>query len=79
LRGYATSLDALVSGSGVIGSFNCPVENAKVKVTGSGTSEVNVTNTIDATVLGSGQIKHKGNTKNTQKKIYGTGSVERAY
>ena len=32
-----------------------------------------------ATVLGSGQVKHKGNTKNAQKKIYGTGSVDRAY
>ena len=79
LRGYATSIDALVSGSGTINGYTCPMESAKVKVTGSGAAELNVTNTIDATVLGSGQVKHKGNTKNTQKKIYGTGSVERAY
>lgn len=79
LRGYATSIDALVSGSGAINGFNCPVESAKVKVTGSGTCELNVTNLIDAMVLGSGQVKHKGNTKNTQKKVYGSGSVDRAY
>jgi hypothetical protein len=79
LRGYATSLESAVSGSGTINSFTCPVENAKVKVSGSGSAELNVTNTMDAVVLGSGQIKHKGNTKNTQKKIYGTGSIERAY
>lgn len=79
LRGYASSIDALVSGSGAINAFNCPLENAKVKVTGSGTCELNVTNTIDAMVLGSGQVKHKGNTKNTQKKVYGSGSVDRAY
>lgn len=79
LRGYASSIDALVSGSGSINGFNCPVENAKVKVTGSGSCELNVTNTIDAMVLGSGQVKHKGNTKNTQKKVYGSGSVDRAY
>ena len=79
IRGYATSLDAVVSGSGTINGFNCPVDNAKVKVSGTGTAELNVSNTIDALVLGSGQIKHKGNTKNTQKKIYGTGSIERAY
>jgi hypothetical protein len=79
LRGYATSLDALVSGSGNLNAFNCPVETAKIKLSGSGNCEANVTGTIDATVLGSGQVKHKGNTKNTQKKVYGTGSVERAY
>jgi hypothetical protein len=79
LRGYASSLDALVTGSGTINGFTFPVESAKVKVTGSGAAELNVTNTIDATVLGSGQVKHKGNTKSTQKKIYGTGSIERAY
>lgn len=79
LRGYATSIDALVSGSGNVNGFNCPVENAKAKVTGSGTCELNVTNVIDAVVLGSGQVKHKGNTKNTQKKVYGSGSVDRAY
>jgi hypothetical protein len=79
LRGYATSLDALVSGSGNINAFNCPVETSKVKVTGSGMCELNVTNTIDATVMGNGQIKHKGNTKTAQKKIYGSGTVDRAY
>jgi hypothetical protein len=79
LRGYASSIDALVSGSGTLNGFTCPVETAKVKVTGSGSCEVNVTNMIDAMVLGSGQVKHKGNTKSTQKKVYGSGSVDRAY
>jgi hypothetical protein len=79
LRGYATSLDGLVSGSGSIKGFACPVETAKVKVSGSGLGELNVTTTIDAVVLGSGVVKHKGNTKNATKKIYGSGSVDRAY
>lgn len=79
LRGYASSVDILVAGSGTINGFTCPVENAKVKVSGTGTAELNVTNSIDALVLGSGQVKHKGNTKSTQKVIYGSGSVERAY
>lgn len=79
LRGYATSLDALISGAGTINAFNCPMDNAKVKVSGSGIAELNVTNTIDALVAGSGLVKHKGNTRNAQKKIYGSGSVDRAY
>jgi hypothetical protein len=79
LRGYGTSLDALVSGSGTINGFNCPVESAKIKVSGTGSAQLNVSSNIDAVVLGSGQIKHKGNTKTATKKIYGAGSVERAY
>jgi hypothetical protein len=79
LKGYATSIDANLSGSGDLMAFNCPLDNAKIKVSGSGDCEVNVTTTIDAVVLGSGTIKHKGNTKNTTKKVYGSGSIERAY
>lgn len=79
LRGYATTVEALVSGSGALNGFDCPVESVKVKVSGSGQCEVNATNTIDAIVMGSGAVKHKGNTKSASKKIYGSGSVERAY
>ena len=79
LRGYATSIDALVSGTGGLNGFDCVLETAKAKVSGSGECQLNVTNTLDALVLGSGKVKHKGNTKSAQKKIYGSGSVERAY
>lgn len=79
LRGYASSIDALVSGSGEIKGFDCPLDAAKVKVSGSGSCELNVTTTIDALVVGSGSVKHKGNTKNATKKIYGSGTVDRAY
>lgn len=79
LRGYATTCDATLSGSGNLNAFDCPVETAKIKVSGSGNAEVNVTNTLEALVLGSGSVKHKGNTKNTTKKVYGSGAVDRAY
>ncbi len=79
LRGYATALDAVVSGSGTINGFSCTLETAKVKVSGTGLCQLNVSNNIDALVLGTGQVKHKGNTKSAQKKVYGSGSVDRAY
>jgi hypothetical protein len=79
LRGYATSMDAMISGPGAINGYTCSIESAKVKLTGSGSAELNVTNAIDATVSGNGSVKHKGNTKTAQKKVYGSGSVERAY
>jgi Putative auto-transporter adhesin, head GIN domain len=79
LRGYASSLDALLGGAGSITGFDCPLENAKVRLSGSGNCELNVTNQLDATVMGSGTLKHKGNTKNVTKKVYGTGLIDRAY
>lgn len=79
LRGYATSIDAVVSGSGNIDGFACALETGKAKVSGSGSCELNITNNLEAAVLGSGSVKHKGNTKSVQKKIYGSGTVDRAY
>ena len=79
LKGYATSIDAVVSGSGTLNGYNCALETAKAKVSGSGLCQLNVSNNIDALVLGNGQVKHKGNTKSAQKKIYGSGTIDRAY
>ncbi len=79
IKGYASNLEGVVSGSGAINAFNCPIDKATIKVSGTGLAELNVTDTIVATVVGSGAVKHKGNTKNATKKIYGSGSVDRAY
>jgi hypothetical protein len=79
LKGYATSLDAMLGGSGSLTAFNCPFETAKIKLSGSGNGELSVSTLLEATVMGSGNLKHKGNTKNVSKKIYGSGTVERAY
>jgi hypothetical protein len=48
-------------------------------VSGSGICELNVTNSLEAAILGSGSVKHKGNTKNVKKMVFGSGSIERAY
>ena len=79
LKGYASSAQITSSGSGSINAFSCELETAKVKISGSGTVEINVSATLDAQILGSGTIKHKGNTENVTKKVYGSGSVDRAY
>jgi hypothetical protein len=79
LRGYATACESVLSGSGSLNAFDCPVETTKIKVSGSGVAEINVSTTLEALVLGTGSVKHKGNTKNTTKKVYGSGTVDRAY
>jgi hypothetical protein len=79
LSGYATTNDILVSGTGTLSAFKCELESAKIKLSGSGNAEIAVSSTLDAYVMGSGSIKHKGNTKNVTKKIFGSGSIDRAY
>lgn len=79
LKGYATSNDIVISGSGNVTAFSCELETAKVKVSGSGNCELTVSNSLEALVLGSGTIRHKGNTKEVTKKTYGSGAIERAY
>lgn len=79
LKGYASYNDIVISGSGTLNAYNLELETAKIKVTGSGAAEINVTNSLEAAVLGSGSVKHKGNTKTVSKKAFGSGVVERAY
>jgi hypothetical protein len=79
LKGYASTNDVVISGSGNINAFLCELEKAKVKMSGSGTCELNVTGNLEALVVGSGSLKHKGNTKEVSKKIYGSGVVDRVY
>ncbi|HMJ67446.1 MAG TPA: head GIN domain-containing protein [Cyclobacteriaceae bacterium] len=79
LKGYASFNDILMSGSGSLSAYTLELESAKIKVSGAGIAEINVSNSLDAAVLGSGTVKHKGNTKTVSKKQYGSGIVDRAY
>lgn len=79
LKGYASSNDIQLSGSGNLNSYECELESAKIKVSGSGSAELSVTASLDATVMGSGSVKHKGNTKSVTKKVYGSGTIDRTY
>jgi len=79
LKGYATSNTISLSGTGILNAFSCELENVTIKVGGSGTAEINVAENLEAFMMGSGSIKHKGNTKKVTKKVYGSGSIDRAY
>jgi hypothetical protein len=79
IKGYATSNTITNSGAGTLNAFGCELESAKIKIAGSGSAEVSVTGDLDVLILGSGSVKHKGNTKTVTKKIFGSGTVDRAY
>lgn len=79
LKGYATDNDIDISGSGSLMAFSCEIESSTVLLSGGGSCEINVSDKLEATVYGSGSVKHKGSTKNVVKKEYGRGEVARAY
>lgn len=79
IKGYADKNKIMLSGSGALRAFPCQLTSADVTVSGSAICEITVTETLEAKVLGSGSIIHKGQTKNVVKKVYGSGKVERDY
>lgn len=79
LKGYATINTVNMSGSGSLKAFACELQKASVKMSGSGSCELFVSDDLNADIFGSGTLKHKGNTKNLTRKVYGSGAVERAY
>lgn len=79
LKGYAMNNEVFIAGNGSLRAFGCELETSKVRISGSGLCELNVTKTLESLVAGSGTVKHKGNTKSVTKKVYGSGAVDRAF
>jgi len=79
LKGYANDNKINLSGSGSLHAYSCELTTAEARVSGSGVCEITVSDNLDAKILGSGSIIHKGQTKNVVKNIYGRGKVEREY
>ncbi len=79
LKGYASNIDIAMSGSGTLHAFKLDLPKGVIEMMGSGLCEVNVSDELAITLYGSGEVKHKGDTRNTVKKIYGSGTVGRSY
>ncbi len=74
LEGSITNLDAEITGSGWLKSFNLQSDFADVRITGSGSAEVNVTSDLDAFITGSGDVFYKGH-PHVSSEISGSGKV----
>jgi len=75
LGGKASDAEFSVTGSGDIGAYKLTAGAAKCNVKGAGDIEVSVTDKLDATVTGSGDIKYKGSPIITRSKIKGSGDI----
>ncbi|MBX9666646.1 MAG: DUF2807 domain-containing protein [Candidatus Obscuribacterales bacterium] len=64
-----------ITGSGNVNFENLKAKYASVHITGSGNADVNATDSVDATITGSGCIQFGGNPSHVKQNITGNGSV----
>lgn len=77
LSGEATALNATVTGSGDIDSRTLQVRNGVAKVVGSGDVYITASEQLSATIVGSGDIHINGDVGKIEKKIVGSGSINK--
>ena len=77
LKGTTENYKPSVTGSGDIHSKNLTALNASAKVTGSGTIDLMVKTDFKAKITGSGNINYYGNPENVDKKVVGSGDINK--
>ena len=73
--GTATRLDATVGGSGVVQFTRLVAKDVRAVVSGSGSIFVTATDTLDASVSGSGAILYAGSPQDVTKSVTGSGAI----
>jgi hypothetical protein len=77
LSGKAGNSNVKVSGSGGYGGKDLVTASTAVHVSGSGNAEVNASDSVKASVSGSGSIRYTGDAKNVSTSKSGSGSIGR--
>lgn len=76
-HGTVERLDADIRGAGHMELFELRARSAKVGLSGAGGLRVNVTDELDATLSGSGEVRYRGTPATLRKNVTGAGSIER--
>lgn len=76
LSGKVTNFSGYIAGSGDIDGDELFAKHAKVEVTGSGDASINAAESVDAVVVGSGDIVIFGYTKVRTTRIQGSGDIK---
>jgi hypothetical protein len=74
-NGTATRLDVTVGGSGTVQFARLVANDVRAVVSGSGTIFVTATESLDASVSGSGAILYAGNPHDVTKNVTGSGAI----
>lgn len=75
--GRVDTLDIRIQGSGDADLENLRAREARILINGSGDASAHVTDTIVATVNGTGEIVYRGDPRNVTEDVNGTGSISR--
>ena len=75
LEGKAGSLQGKISGSGDINASGFSVRNADISISGSGSTHIDVSESLKAHIGGSGDIYYTGQATNVEQKVSGSGNV----
>ncbi len=77
LKGKADALEVSITGSGNINAFDCKAVRAGIRIVGSGDAFVQVTDTLDCSIVGAGNVVYKGEPKNVTMGGAGSGKVQK--
>ena len=77
LGGTVGTAEFSIAGSGTVRAFDCNMDELECKIAGSGDIEASVVNKIKAEIAGSGSVKYKGDPQDIQKKVMGSGKIEK--
>jgi len=78
LKGKVRALTCSVTGSGNLDAFSLQSGNVDSTVAGSGNCKVNCSDSLQARVVGSGDIDYQGEPKKKDTKVTGSGSISKA-
>jgi hypothetical protein len=77
LDGKSGTVHINTSGSSKIDAISLVSENSDIQINGSGNIQVYATNSLDVQINGSGTVKYKGEPRNVNRQINGSGKIER--
>jgi hypothetical protein len=77
VTGTAKLVKAGVTGSGKVLAANLVTDECNVRISGSGSVEINVKNSLDANITGSGSVSYKGNPNHVNGHSTGSGHVKK--
>lgn len=77
MSGTANQIKTHISGSGKVLASNLEVSKCEVRISGSGDVEINVKDSLDANISGSGSVTYKGNPNQVNSHSSGSGKVRK--
>ncbi|MCS6973998.1 MAG: DUF2807 domain-containing protein [Cyclobacteriaceae bacterium] len=76
-QGSANEVEAQISGSGKVLAAGLATKSCKVRISGSGSVEINVSDELDATISGSGDVRYTGNPSRLNVHSSGSGKIRK--